>query len=66
VKRLVGIDHVGIGSDLRGMSAYSEGFGEEARFDAIEDALADAGYSRDEIDKVLGGNFIRVWEEVTR
>jgi membrane dipeptidase len=66
VKHLVGIEHVGIGSDLRGMSRYSEGFGEEAHFEAIEQALAEAGYSTEEIDEVLGGNFIRVWNEVTR
>lgn len=66
VKALVGVDHVGIGSDLRGMSAYSEGFGEEARFDAIADALRASGFTSEEVDKVMGGNFVRVWTEVTR
>ncbi len=63
VKRLVGIDHVGIGSDLRGMS-YLEAFGEEANFRAIVEGLMDAGYSDDEVGKVMGGNFFRVWEQV--
>jgi membrane dipeptidase len=66
VKKLVGVDHVGIGSDLRGMSRYSEGFGEEARFDAIDEALAEAGYPPADIAKIMGGNFVRVWTEVTR
>jgi membrane dipeptidase len=66
VKKLVGVDHVGIGSDLRGMSKYTAGFGEEARFDAIAEALQARGYSRDEIEKVMGENFVRVWREVTR
>jgi membrane dipeptidase len=66
VKRLVGIDHVGIGSDLRGMSKYTEGFGEEARFEAIREALAARGYSPADIEKVMGGNFQRVWNEVAR
>jgi membrane dipeptidase len=66
VKKLVGIDHVGIGSDLRGMSKYTEGFGEEARFDAVAEALQARGYSPEEIDKVMGENFVRVWREVTR
>jgi membrane dipeptidase len=66
VKELVGVDHVGIGSDLRGMSSYTEGFGEEARFDAIAEALSDRGYSREDVDKVMGANFVRVWREVTR
>jgi microsomal dipeptidase-like Zn-dependent dipeptidase len=63
VKRLVGIDHVAIGSDLRGMS-YLPAFGEEANFGAIVDGLVAAGYSDDEIGKVMGGNFFRVWQQV--
>ncbi len=66
VKRLVGVEHVGVGSDLRGMSKYTEGFGEEARFDAIAEALAARGYSPADIEKVMGENFVRVWREVTR
>ena len=65
IKRLVGIDHIGIGSDLRGMS-YLDAFGQEANFRAIIEGLMDAGYTDDEIGKVMGGNFFRVWEEVTR
>lgn len=64
VKRLVGVDHVGIGSDLRGMSRYTAGFGEEAEFRAIAEALLAAGYSDDEVGQVMGGNFMRVWQKV--
>jgi membrane dipeptidase len=66
VKTLVGVDHVGIGSDLRGMSKYTAGFGEDARFDAIAEELQARGYSPGDIEKVMGENFIRVWREVTR
>ena len=66
VKKLVGVDHVGIGSDLRGMSKYTAGFGEEARFDAIAEGLAARGYSPGEVEKLMGENFVRVWKEVTR
>jgi dihydroorotase len=65
VKRLVGIDHLAIGSDLRGMS-YLPAFGEEANFRAIIDGLLAAGYSDEEIGKVMGGNFFRVWQQVAR
>lgn len=64
VKRLAGIDNIGIGSDLRGMS-YIDAFGEEANFRAIIDGLIDAGYTDDEIGKVMGGNFFRVWQRVS-
>jgi membrane dipeptidase len=63
VKRLVGIDHIAIASDLRGMQ-YIDAFGEEANFRAIVDGLIDAGYSDDEIGKIMGGNFFRVWRTV--
>jgi len=62
VKGLVGVAHVGIGSDLRGMSSYTEGFGDEANFRAIAEALAAAGYTDEEVGAVMGGNFMRVWQ----
>jgi dihydroorotase len=65
VKKLVGIDHVAIGSDLRGMS-YLPAFGEEANFRAIVEGLITAGYTDDEIGKVMGGNFFRVWQQIAR
>jgi N-acyl-D-amino-acid deacylase len=65
VKKLVGIDHIAIASDLRGM-IYLPAFGEEANFRAIAEGLMDAGYSDDEIGKVMGGNFFRLWQQVSR
>ena len=65
VKNLVGVDHVGIGSDLRGMSSYTEGFGSEGEFLSIVLGLLDHGYSDEEVGKVMGGNFFRVWERVS-
>jgi membrane dipeptidase len=65
VIRVGGIDHVGIGSDLRGMSSYSSGFGEEANFRAIAAELLQRGHSDEDVGKIMGGNFFRVFEEVT-
>lgn len=65
VKKLVGIDHVGIGSDLRGMASYTSGFGEDANFQAIAEALLAHGFSEAETGKVMGGNFFRVWQQVS-
>jgi membrane dipeptidase len=65
VKKLVGIDHVGIGSDLRGMASYTSEFGEEANFQVIAEALLAHGYSDVDAGKVMGGNFFRVWQQVT-
>lgn len=65
LKRLVGVDHIAIASDLRGMS-YFPAFGEEANFRSIVDGLIDGGYTDDEIGKIMGGNFFRVWQQVSR
>jgi len=65
VKMLVGVDHIAIGSDLRGMS-YIPAFGEEANFRAIIDGLIDAGYSDEDIGKIMGENFFRLWQRVTK
>ncbi len=59
-----GIDSVGIGSDLRGVSAYVEGFGEEANFHAIAVELLERGYGEEDVGKVMGGNFFRIWQAV--
>lgn len=60
-----GIDHVGIGSDLRGISTYSKGFDEDANFLAIAMEFLKRGYSDEDVGKVMGGNFFRVWQTVT-
>src|SRR5262245_18777398 len=65
VKQLVGVDRIAIASDLRGMQ-YIEAFGEEANFRAIVDGLIDAGYSDEDIGKIMGGNFFRVWQQVSK
>ena len=67
VRNVVGIDHVGIGTDLRGLdtTGYMTGFGSDAHYEALERELMERGYSNDDIGKVLGGNFFRVWQQVT-
>lgn len=65
VIRVGGIDHVGIGSDLRGMSSYVEGFDDDAKFHAIAIELLNREYNGEDVGKVMGGNFFRVWEAVT-
>lgn len=65
VIKVGGIDHVGIGSDLRGISRYVAGFDEDAKFYAIAEELFRRGYSDEDVGKVMGGNFFRVWAAVT-
>lgn len=57
VRDLVGIDHVGLGSDFDG--AVTTGF-DTAQLVAVTQALVDRGFSPDEIRKVMGGNLLRL------
>jgi microsomal dipeptidase-like Zn-dependent dipeptidase len=57
VRDLVGIDHVGLGSDFDG--AVTTGF-DASQVAAITQALLDRGFSDDDIRKVMGGNVIRL------
>lgn len=61
VRDLVGIDHVGLGSDFDG--AVTTRF-DTTRLDAITQALIDAGFSDADIAKVMGGNVFRVLMQV--
>lgn len=57
VRDLVGIDHVGLGSDFDG--AVTTGF-DSSQLVEITQALVDRGFSQAEIRKVMGGNVLRV------
>ncbi len=57
VRDVAGIDHVALGSDFDG--AVTTGF-DTAWVTLVAEALRDAGLRADEIDKVMGGNAIRV------
>ena len=63
---VAGADHVGIGSDLRGVSTYSRGFDQQAKFFAIAQELMSRGHGDETIGKVMGGNFFRVWQQVSK
>jgi len=57
VRDLVGIDHVGLGSDFDGSTTTAFDASQVA---AVTQALMDAKFSEDDIRKVMGGNVLRV------
>jgi membrane dipeptidase len=64
VVKLVGIDHVGIGSDFDGVQAVPADLKSVADLPNLTKELLRRGYSESDIDKILGGNMLRVMEEV--
>ena len=65
VVELVGIDHVGIGSDYDGVGdTLPNGLKDVSTYPNLIAELQNRGYSTSDIQKILGGNFARVWREV--
>ncbi len=64
IAKVAGIDHVGLGSDFDGVTSLPEGIDSVADLPKITQALLQRGYTREQIDKILGGNFLRVMREV--
>ncbi len=61
IVNLVGVDHVGLGSDFDGIEAGPKELNGVQDFPLITKALLERGYSKRDIRKILGGNFLRVF-----
>ncbi len=64
IVRLIGVDHVGLGSDFDGIEAPPKELNGVEDFPRITKELLKRGYSKKDIKKILGANFIRVFEKV--
>ncbi len=58
--KLVGIDYVGLGSDFDGINLTPLQLDDVTTYPLITKALVEKGYSKKDIYKILGGNFLRV------
>lgn len=62
---LVGVDHVGIGSDFDGVGdSLPIGLKDVSTYPALIEGLLERGYSEQDIRKILGENLLRVWDAV--
>jgi membrane dipeptidase len=66
IVKLVGIDHVGIGSDFDGIQAVPSDLKSVADLPNLTKELLRRGYSESDVDKILGGNMLRVMEETEK
>jgi membrane dipeptidase len=63
--KVAGVDHVGLGSDFDG-ATMPFGMDDASKLPRITGALLKKAYSAQDVEKILGGNILRVMEEVER
>lgn len=62
IVKMIGVDHVGLGSDFDGVNSLPQQLDDVTTYPLITKELVKRGYSKKDIRKVLGGNFLRVLE----
>lgn len=63
IVKVAGIDHVGLGPDFDGANDFPEGARDVSMLPNITYELLKRGYSEQDIAKILGGNFMRVFAQ---
>ena len=66
VAQLVGAEHVGLGSDFDGVKHAPSGLDDVSMLPNITFSLLKKGYTETDIEKILGGNVLRLWGEVEK
>jgi len=67
VVKLIGVDHVGLGSDFDGVGdSLPYGLKDVSGYPNLIYQLLKRGYSETDIEKICSGNLLRVWSEVER
>jgi len=59
-------NHVGLGSDFDGVPMIAKGLEDTSKVPNLTKALVARGYSDQDVEKILGGNFLRVIKKVWR
>jgi len=63
LKNLIGVDHIGIGSDFDGFTGTIEGLEDCSKFPDLFAELARRGWTETDLKKLAGENFLRVFKE---
>ena len=63
IVKVAGIDHVGIGSDFDGITAWPVGLDDVSSYPRLTEELLKRGYSEGDVHKILGGNVLRAFRE---
>lgn len=60
VKKIAGIDHIGLGSDFDGITIVPKQLEDVSTYPVITQELLNRGYSAPEIHQIMSGNILRV------
>jgi membrane dipeptidase len=60
IRKVAGIDHIGIGADYDGMDSQPEGLDDVSTYPALFAELLRRGYSDGDVQKIAGRNVLRV------
>lgn len=66
VRKVAGIDHIGLGSDFDGITSVVQGLEDVSTYPALTAELLRRGYSDQDVRKILGENVLRVMRDVER
>lgn len=66
IRDLAGVDVIALGSDFDGSVHMPPDLSDASKLPNITRELVRRGYSKEEIEKILGGNFLRAWEDIER
>ena len=64
VVKVAGVNHVGLGSDFDGIETTPKGLEDVTKMPHFTDGLLKRGYGEEDIMKILGENFLRVFRKV--
>ena len=66
IRKVAGIDHIGIGSDFDGITTTPVGLEDVSKYPALTAELLRRGFSDADVKKVMGLNLLRAWREAER
>jgi membrane dipeptidase len=66
IRKLAGIDHIGIGGDFDGITSVVQGLEDVSTYPALTAELLRRGYKDDDLRKILGLNILRVMREAEK
>jgi membrane dipeptidase len=64
IARVAGVDHVGFGADYYGLDLAPAGLEDATKYPALTAALLRSGFGPGDVERIMGGNLLRVFDEV--